>query len=258
MNGGDDTIITGSGNDVIIAGNGADQINVGDGGNVVLGDRGVVELVNGIPTTATSEISVNAGDDSIIAGTGFDGIIGGGGNDNASQIDGLITIEGIDAGDGDNYVLGDDGVIGFASGLPASALLTPSPQDGNDIITTGAGRDFVYTGNGDNNRVASGDGHDDVIGGSGSDDIDGQGGNDWIVGLLGDDIIDGGAGHDVAFGGVALGTRADYYLSDLSDLDPTKFEQPAEVLAVQDAYSCLLYTSPSPRDLSTSRMPSSA
>ena len=28
--------------------------------------------------------------------------------------------------------------------------------------------------------------------------------------------------------------------------------------AMQYAYSCLLYTSPSPRDLSTSRMPSSA
>ena len=28
--------------------------------------------------------------------------------------------------------------------------------------------------------------------------------------------------------------------------------------ALQYAYSCLLYTSPSPRDLSTSRMPSSA
>ena len=29
-------------------------------------------------------------------------------------------------------------------------------------------------------------------------------------------------------------------------------------MSVEEAYCCLLYTSPSPRDLSTSRMPSSA
>ena len=34
-----------------------------------------------------------------------------------------------------------------------------------------------------------------------------------------------------------------------------KFEQ---ALIIQGIYTCLLYTSPSPRDLSTSRMPSSA
>ena len=31
-----------------------------------------------------------------------------------------------------------------------------------------------------------------------------------------------------------------------------------QALRLKDAYPCLLYTSPSPRDLSTSRMPSSA
>ena len=36
-------------------------------------------------------------------------------------------------------------------------------------------------------------------------------------------------------------------------------QKPRQVLeALQQYYSCLLYTSPSPRDLSTSRMPSSA
>ena len=32
----------------------------------------------------------------------------------------------------------------------------------------------------------------------------------------------------------------------------------ADLLGIANAHSCLLYTSPSPRDLSTSRMPSSA
>ena len=39
-----------------------------------------------------------------------------------------------------------------------------------------------------------------------------------------------------------------------------KLDVPNEetILAIEEAKSCLLYTSPSPRDLSTSRMPSSA
>ena len=35
-------------------------------------------------------------------------------------------------------------------------------------------------------------------------------------------------------------------------------KQPLKVLEILDNNNCLLYTSPSPRDLSTSRMPSSA
>ena len=36
------------------------------------------------------------------------------------------------------------------------------------------------------------------------------------------------------------------------------YETPVAGYCEQGAFSCLLYTSPSPRDLSTSRMPSSA
>ena len=39
---------------------------------------------------------------------------------------------------------------------------------------------------------------------------------------------------------------------------PEKIEWVAEDSLSQDLKDCLLYTSPSPRDLSTSRMPSSA
>ena len=53
-------------------------------------------------------------------------------------------------------------------------------------------------------------------------------------------------------------------LKDLDDLNQLAFEEEnlqvqKEVLQnIKDLRSCLLYTSPSPRDLSTSRMPSSA
>ena len=43
--------------------------------------------------------------------------------------------------------------------------------------------------------------------------------------------------------------------ADLREVDETLFEEVRQALLI---YNCLLYTSPSPRDLSTSRMPSSA
>ena len=51
---------------------------------------------------------------------------------------------------------------------------------------------------------------------------------------------------------------ADYYdvMRTLRDDASLKFEQLIDLCGVD--YACLLYTSPSPRDLSTSRMPSSA
>ena len=43
-----------------------------------------------------------------------------------------------------------------------------------------------------------------------------------------------------------------------ASISPTAIELWHDWLEIQDGYTCLLYTSPSPRDLSTSRMPSSA
>ena len=71
---------------------------------------------------------------------------------------------------------------------------------------------------------------DELTGQSGDDDIDGLGGNDTLDGDDGDDEIQGGEGDDDIKGGSGNDTL----------------------------YGCLLYTSPSPRDNRTSRMPSSA
>ena len=40
--------------------------------------------------------------------------------------------------------------------------------------------------------------------------------------------------------------------------EANKLEYPYYIVPMDGTYTCLLYTSPSPRDLSTSRMPSSA
>ena len=52
-----------------------------------------------------------------------------------------------------------------------------------------------------------------------------------------------------------LGAIAIRALVERTGIDPERIE---EVCFAQGYPSCLLYTSPSPRDLSTSRMPSSA
>ena len=85
---------------------------------------------------------------------------------------------------------------------------------------TGSENDDVLTVNGSFDAVLRGLGGDDLL--TGGD------GNDLLVGNDGDDILRGVAGNDTAFGGEGNDSL------------------------------CLLYTSPSPRDATLSRMPSSA
>ncbi len=215
---GNDSIISGAGNDVVIGGNGSDSINAGGGRNVVSGDRGSVFLNNGVPTTARSFVSVLSGVDLITTGNGIDSIFGGGNGDT------------INAGSGNNVVLGDDGAIIFSAGNPNAIQTNPSTNDGNDTITTLFGNDVIHTGDGDN-IVNAGDGHDDVFGGTGKDTLNGQSGDDFLVGSLGDDTLDGGSGNDVMFGGQALGTRSNY------ELNTADFTLPPQYATVEALFS---------------------
>ena len=125
--------------------------------------------------------------------------------------------------------------------------------EGNDILDGGEGNDTLTGGLGIDTasflnsiagvRVdldegeATGDGDDElnsienVIGSNRGDVLDGNGASNFLRGEDGDDTLYGAGGNDTLDGGDGIDT-----------VD----------------YSCLLYTSPSPRDLSTSRMPSSA
>ena len=92
------------------------------------------------------------------------------------------------------------------------------------IVDSGFGNDVIHTGAG-NDQITTGSGNDRVFGRAGDDVILGENGNDFLNGQDGNDVLDADIGENTLSGG---------------------------------AGDCLLYTSPSPRDLSTSRMPSSA
>ena len=55
-----------------------------------------------------------------------------------------------------------------------------------------------------------------------------------------------------------LGKKFNQLKKDLGNLGEGKLLLITAIQVIDELYTCLLYTSPSPRDLSTSRMPSSA
>ena len=68
-------------------------------------------------------------------------------------------------------------------------------------------------------------------------------------------LLDGGMGTMLQAAGLKLGARPE----ELNLTDPALIEGiHAQYAAAVDSGACLLYTSPSPRDGATSRMPSSA
>ncbi len=183
-----------------------------------MGDRGSILLSNSLPTSVFSLASVLSGNDTINTGVGNDIIVGGG------------KADPIHAGAGDNIVLGDDGTLSFVGGAFSSVSLQLGLTDGNDLITTLAGRDSIYTGDGDN-RVNAGGGNDDVFAGVGIDTLNGEDGDDFIVGNMGDDTINGGAGNDELFGGMAAWVRSDF------ELGSNDFDLPPEYSITEALYS---------------------
>ncbi|MBV7407469.1 calcium-binding protein, partial [Maritimibacter sp. DP1N21-5] len=197
---------SGAGQDRVILGGGSDTAELGDGDNRVLGDAGENDWTgDDVLTTTTPE---EGGVDTITTGAGQDMIAGGQDGDE------------IDAGNGDNTVLGDQGVITLA-GRVVRAVSEDTVNGGADTITTGTGRDVILGGlAGD--TIASGDGDDAILGdlgrvsdagtgtgrmqtlvgepAGGHDVIASGAGDDMILGGQGNDTLDTGTGEDLAFG----------------------------------------------------------
>jgi Ca2+-binding RTX toxin-like protein len=248
--GGIDTITTGAANDIIIGGQAGDIIVAGDGNNIVIGDSGLI-------TAATEDVNRFAGQsitlgrietvsfgiggsDTITTGAGNDVVLGGHNDPDTVTTSSGITVvtvrpDVINAGNGDNLVLGDDGAIdyvrreretvGTVPGADTDAVdidlitsLSTTLYGGVDQITTGSGNDIVIGGRfGD--TIIAGDGNNIVIGDSGqitAADTDNSRFGTQAVTVYrietmtpkdgGDDNVTTDAGRDFIFGGFAKDT----------------------------------------------------
>ena len=161
-------------------------------------------------------------------GTGLDDVIlGTPGND---TINGLAGDDTVCAGGGDDTVFG---------GAGADRIFG---EAGADMIFGATGNDFVSGGPGDDTVLGQG-GLDSLFGIDGDDTLRGNGANDFLFGGLGADRLFGNGGVDEIRGGPGLDQIWGGNLGDFLFGEGTR---------------CLLYTSPSPRDATLSRMPSSA
>ena len=117
-------------------------------------------------------------------------------------------------------------VPGEEAGDPSSYVSTiENVQGGHGVDTlNGDGQDNTLMGGAGNDELNGGAGNDELNGGAGNDELNGDADNDHLMGGAGDVNLNGGEGNDTLVGGEG----------------------------------CLLYTSPSPRDRTRSRMPSSA
>ena len=130
------------------------------------------------------------------------------------------TVQVSQAGSGLRVILNGFDHGTFASPTGSVEVLLGS---GNDELNFQVGVTvdaLVFAGPGDD-LIRTGAGNDEIVAGAGNDVVFGREGRDRLIGSDGNDVLRGQGGNDQLVG-------------------------------------CLLYTSPSPRDLSTSRMPSSA
>jgi Ca2+-binding RTX toxin-like protein len=199
------------GNDIIYGDTGSD---------IIFGDYGIIDQ-----TPGTLRILNNNALDHIVqirtdrpVDGGVDTIYG---NEDSDIILGGAQGDTIDAGEADNIIVGDSGLLDFASGGILTLLTTTAPSiGGDDTITTGSGDDRILGGVG-GDTVNAGDGNNIVIGDNGflsytggvlttisssdpnvggHDTITTGSGNDRILGGVGSDTVNAGNGDNVVIG----------------------------------------------------------
>ena len=193
VQGGDDTIETGTGNDVVIGSLGDDKITVADGNNVIFGDEGFVKYQDQADTNTTSVLGevassyidgagrfVQGGVDEIETGGGNDTIIAGLGNDD------------IGASDGDNIVLADDGTITYQTTSGLLNQIESRYQDG--LLGDGDSPAFGDGAEVGNDKVRTGNDDDIVIGSLGVDRITIDGGENVVLADEGRLLFEPGTG----------------------------------------------------------------
>ena len=164
--------------------------------------------------------------------------------------DNLITDAGADQSAGNAEVIINSGFTGLSLEVDGSSL------DANPTDLT-AGEQLTVTNSDNTKLTVHGGGFGDIITSStGADVLKGNGGADTIKAGGGADIVEGGAGADALWGEAGLDSIDGGAGNDTINVsDDTHFKTSGGVETVN---GCLLYTSPSPRDRTRSRMPSSA
>ena len=154
--GGNDVINAGAGNNMVFGGYGSDQITSLGGNDYVAGDNAHTVFTSGAPTYFTTINPEIGGDDVIDAGDGNNVVLGGFGNDT------------ITTGSGVDFILGDNGNVTFTTaGVITYAITTDWTLGGNDTIRSGGGNDYIFGGTG-NDWIDAGSGEDTVVGDQGS------------------------------------------------------------------------------------------
>lgn len=115
----------------------------------------------------------------------------GGGNDVINIAAGVLAPTIVDAGDGNDLIVGGNGRSVLMGGA------------GADIVYGGAGDDVLLGGTG-NDLVLGGAGNDSLVGGGGVDILEGGAGRDLLVGGIGNDALLGGDGDDILIGGYTV------------------------------------------------------
>ncbi|MFO1002887.1 MAG: hypothetical protein U0936_21355 [Planctomycetaceae bacterium] len=194
LDGGNDTIVTGTGRDVVFGGSAQDSINISSGNNLVLGDNGKATFDTAGQWLTVESLDTSIGDnDTVTTSNGDDVVFGGAMNDQ-------INVSG-----GRNIVVGDSARATFDSTGAIRTLQTISPAvGGNDVVVSGTGNDVVFGGMSNDNLTASG-GNNVIVGDNASATFDVVGAmltlttTDPLSGGL--DVVNTGAGRDVILGG---------------------------------------------------------
>ena len=208
--GGDDDINARGGNNLAFGSVGNDRIETGSGDDVIFGDNGVADYLNGLADqyVTTDTTDATSGDDELVGGAGNDLIFGGLGNE-------LVY-----AGAGKDVVVGDLGEANYNSNDSDPMTLDRVFTKNSEI----GGKDEIHGGTNDDVVIGGGN-EDKLYGDSGNDFISGDGGeviyfNGLIVSVEatelfigGADLLDGGADNDIMFGGFG----GDLFYGNLSE-----------------------------------------
>jgi len=204
-----DSIFGDGGNDIVMAGDGADTLFGGADHDILVGDHGTADYVDGaldsvISTSRYLEyndlIHGGEGDDEVLAGEGDDEVWGDEGSDVLFGDHGLLTFREnfLLRGESHSPLIGGDDVIHGSEGGDYAA-----GQMGDDSVFGEAGDDVLY---GDsayfsfyNDRIPKHvSEHTPRLGGS--DLLEGGEGDDVMAGGWLDDVLRGDEGEDVVFG----------------------------------------------------------